>query len=354
MPRASKRRRQQRINNTPLAGFFNRGDFSYKLGSPIGEGTYAKVLLALEPETGELFAVKKMRIKDLADEKVVASMEREMQILKGLDHKHLVRYVGSQKHENAFEIVLEYCSGNSVSSLINQFGALRESLVRRYAYCIFSGLKYLHMNRVIHGDIKAANCLIAANGDLKLADFGSSKQLRGRVGDTMKDKSMKRLRGSIAFMAPEVARGEGYTTASDIWSAGMTILEMLSGGLEDNSSLSTVYKVATLETPPSPPEGSSKLAVDFMRRSLKVDSVERYSAAKLLSHLFPRDASASAVSSSSRHVCGPFVRDCTSSQIHRCRPNTWLTKHLHRHGTRMNHERSCSGSPNAQKALNSI
>jgi len=269
-----------------------KSSFPYKLGNVLGQGTYASVRMGLNPNTGDVYAVKTMRLSDANDMRIVSAMKREVNILRGLDHPNLVRYIAANKNGNTIEVVLEYCSGNSVEFIMRQFGKLREKLIRRYTSCIFSGLLYLHKHRIIHGDVKCANCLIASDGTLKLADFGCSKQLSGAAGKTLKDKSLKRIRGSIPWMSPEVARGDGYTTASDVWSAGMTVIEMYEGGHRFSGNMKDLFKIGTLENVPSPPEDASMIAVDFLSRCLRIDPEKRYSSLRLWRHVFPcNDAS---------------------------------------------------------------
>lgn len=276
---------------TPGRSFKDRADdirsFPYKLGDVIGKGTYATVRLGLNPDTGDVFAIKTLRLADASDGRIVSAMNREVNILKGLDHPNLVRYVAANKKGRSFEIVLEYCSGKSVESLLRQFGPIREKLIRRYSASIFSGITYLHKHRIIHGDVKAANCLIDGDGTLKVADFGCSKQLRGVEGKTLKDKSLKRIRGSVPWMSPEVARGDGYSMAADVWSAGMTVMEMYDGVPRFSGNMRSLFKIGTLETPPQPPPAASSVAVDFLNRCLRIDAGSRPSAARLLRHAFP-------------------------------------------------------------------
>lgn len=265
----------------------NKQEMQYKLGDVIGKGSYATVRLGIELNTGKLLAVKQMRISDASDDKVVQSMRREITILNGVQHPNLVCYLGAQRRGKLFEIVLEYCDGNSVAHLLRQFGAFRESLVRHFAAGIFAGVAYLHERRIIHGDIKGANCLVTHDGCVKLADFGCSKKLQGQTGRTMRDKSLKKIRGSVPWMAPEVARGDGYKTSADIWSAGATVLEMFLGRpWLQSSSMAAALKVGDLETPPEAPPKASSTAKNFVSRCLVIQPTKRATARSLVRHVF--------------------------------------------------------------------
>lgn len=96
---------------------------------------------------------------------------------------------------------------------------------RKFSFQIVSGVDYLHSKGIIHRDIKGANILVTDSGVAKLADFGCSKQLAGMF-TTSVEESLRAIRGSIPWMAPEVIKQTGYGRSSDIWSLGATAIEM--------------------------------------------------------------------------------------------------------------------------------
>jgi serine/threonine protein kinase len=110
-----------------------------------------------------------------------------------------------------------------VSTLLKSFGAFDEPVLRQYTRQCYEGIAYIHSHAVMHRDIKGANILVAANGSLKIADFGASAQLRGTVTEQNDTAS---LRGTPFWMAPEVIRQERYGRSADCWSMGMTVIEM--------------------------------------------------------------------------------------------------------------------------------
>jgi mitogen-activated protein kinase kinase kinase len=99
------------------------------------------------------------------------------------------------------------------------------NLFRRFSQHILAGVDYLHSKGIIHRDIKGANILVSGTGVAKLADFGCSKQLAGMCTASI-EESMRAIRGSVPWMAPEVIKQSGHGRSSDIWSVGATGIEM--------------------------------------------------------------------------------------------------------------------------------
>ncbi|KAH7293303.1 hypothetical protein KP509_28G019800 [Ceratopteris richardii] len=164
----------------------------------------------------------------------------------------------------------------------------QEKHVRRFTRSILKGLAYLHEQGIVHCDIKSKNILVASSGDVKIADFGAAR----RIDEPPLTKG-NHLRGTPLCMAPEVAVGEVPTPASDIWSLGCTVVEMLQGAPPWGECVGSVgaalFKLGcTNEIPPLPASISSE-AQDFLIRCLQRDSGERWTAEQLLKHSFVSD-----------------------------------------------------------------
>ncbi|CAI5459144.1 unnamed protein product [Closterium sp. Yama58-4] len=258
----------------------------WKKGEMLGEGAYGKVFLGLNEMTGELMAVKEIKMTTQGDEKamLIAALEREIVLYKKMRHRHIVGYIDMEKHEadGSIYIFLEFVSGGSIHSMLEKFGAFSESLVRVYTRQLLLGLEYLHACRIVHRDIKGGNVLVDRDGVIKLADFGASKSFHeGTVGE-----GCKSMRGSVFWMAPEVIKGEGYGRRADIWSVGCTVIEMLTGrhpwpGMDN--TWSAIFHIAKTTTGPPIPEGVSTEATDFLTACFQLDPNQRPSA----SHVSP-------------------------------------------------------------------
>lgn len=255
----------------------------WKRGEPIGEGTFGKVYKGMNERTGELLAVKQLCIVDGA-EADVQDLRKEINIMWHLEHENIVRYLGTAKSERYLFIILEYIPGGSIANMLSQFGAFSMNLVRRFTRHILCGVNYLHTKGIIHRDIKGANVLVTEMGVAKLADFGCSKQLSG-LCTTSLEESMRVIRGSVPWMAPEVIKQSGHGRSSDIWSVGATVIEMGTGKppwSEFSNNLAALFHVATSRHPPPIPSHFSQPCADLLRKCMVIDAKGRATANDLL------------------------------------------------------------------------
>ena len=297
-------------------------------GEPIGAGAFGTVYLGMDNETGELMAVKQVSLAavDSAAEstggdpargavavaqrlkKHVQDLEEEVHLLQELQHPNIVRYLGTEKIDDALNIFLEYVPGGSIASLLARFGSFKESVIKVYAKQILTGLEYLHSHGIIHRDIKGANILVDNTGLVKLADFGASKKIEDLV--TM-ESGFKSVKGTPYWMAPEVIRQEGHGRQADIWSVACTIIEMATGRppwSQYNSQVSAMFAIAQAKGPPSIPEGLSAECKDFLYLCFNRDWKRRPSASTLLQHPFlagvPKRTVAAPLNNLATHVEG--------------------------------------------------
>ena len=230
-----------------------------------------------------------------------------MGILKNLHHKNIIEFYGYEKIENSLYLYLEYMSlgtnfpnffqktnyflGN-ISNLMKSQGPFPEPLIQNYSKQILEGLKYLHDQRIIHKDLKAANILLNDSNTIKLADFGSAQQLERTLTMSLRpgNKNLS-IYGSIPWMAPEVIRQTKYGRKADIWSFGCTILEMAQGKApwsEQNfdNPIAAIMKIGLSEEIPQIPGNLSQNLKDFIGVCLKRDANRRPHAKELLNHPF--------------------------------------------------------------------
>eukprot|EP00750_Incisomonas_marina_P002164 INCI12119.1.p1 GENE.INCI12119.1~~INCI12119.1.p1 ORF type:complete len:793 (-),score=101.38 INCI12119.1:80-2458(-) len=276
------------------SSFAHPGPTNWRQGTLLGTGSYGSVFKGLNEDTGAIFAVKRIRMMESGEaaDSAIASLEREISLLRGLEHVNIVKYLGTQRSSGHLHIFLEYVPGGSIASLLSEFGKFEENLVRVYTRQIAEGVAYLHNRHIIHRDIKGGNVLVSGSGCLKLADFGCSKQLQG-LRTTALENSLKAIRGSVPWMAPEVIRQTGHGRKADVWSIGATIVEMLTARHpwpSFDNNITALFHVATAGSGPPLPDGLSDLCHDALDECFKLDPDVRCSAAELLKHPFCADA----------------------------------------------------------------
>ena len=185
-------------------------------------------------------------------------------------------------------IILEYVENGSLSNIIkpNRFGVFPESLVAVYIAQVLEGLAYLHEQGVIHRDIKGANILTTKEGLVKLADFGVATRLVGEAGDGPQAvESTALVAGTPYWMAPEVIEMAGVSPASDIWSVGCTIIELLTGSPPyfDLNPMTALFRIVQDACPPIP-EGISPALDNLLRQCFAKQPRNRPTARQLLHH----------------------------------------------------------------------
>ena len=249
----------------------------YQLGDCLGKGACGSVYRALNWSNGETVAIKQIRLADLPKNELRVIM-LEIDLLKNLHHANIVKYHGFVKSSESLYIILEYCENGSLHSICRNFGKFPETLVALYMAQVLQGLLYLHEQGVIHRDIKGANILTTKEGTVKLADFGVAT----RNGPDLMNSSVV---GTPYWMAPEVITLSGATTASDIWSLGCTVIELLEGKppYHKFNSVAALYRIVNDDHPPLP-ETMSQACEDFLMQCFQKDPNLRVTAKKLLKH----------------------------------------------------------------------
>ncbi|KAJ7706257.1 kinase-like domain-containing protein [Mycena rosella] len=228
--------------------------FQWVRGELIGKGSYGRVYLALNVNSGELIAVKTVE-RDHADSRhkeVVEALKFESATLKELEHPNIVAYLGWEETMENLNIFLEYVPGGTIGSLLKH-GKFQDNVTKFFTVQILAGLEYLHSTGIIHRDLKGDNILVEISGQVRISDFGISKR------QDAKGQAFTELRGTIYWMAPEVvdSNKSGYDSKVDIWSLGCVVLEMWSGarpwaGEEVIAVMVKLYKDKL--PPPVPPD----------------------------------------------------------------------------------------------------
>ncbi|KAK3576945.1 hypothetical protein CHS0354_017619 [Potamilus streckersoni] len=245
----------------------------------IGRGSYGSVYKALHKESGQVLAIKQVPVDTDLQEII-----KEISIMQQCDSPFIVKYYGSYFKNTDLWIVMEYCGAGSVSDIMRlRNKTLTEDEIATILLYTLKGLDYLHSKRKIHRDIKAGNILLNTEGHAKLADFG----VAGQLTDTMAKRNT--VIGTPYWMAPEVIQEIGYDCVADIWSLGITALEMAEGKppYGDIHPMRAIFMIPT-KPPPSfrnPDKWSSEF-IDFVQKCLVKNPEQRATAAELLKHEF--------------------------------------------------------------------
>ncbi|BGP45030.1 Protein kinase of the Mitotic Exit Network [Rhodotorula kratochvilovae] len=255
---------------------------TYQLGECIGRGQFGSVYRALNLSSGQVVAVKRILLEGKTEHEI-EQLSGEVSLLRRLAHPSIVRYEGAVRTEHYLNIILEYAESGSLEKTIKQFGQLPESLVASYTVKILEGLAYLHGQDVVHCDLKAANILSTKNGNIKLSDFGVSLNLHAIKATRGFHTSTAEANGTPNWMAPEVISLKGALPASDIWSLGATIVELIDGRppYADLVAMSAMFRIVEDPNGPPIPERCSPELKAFLARCFRKNPKERPSAEDL-------------------------------------------------------------------------
>ena len=191
----------------------------YKILSALGSGGFGTVYLAEDTWIDKKVALKVPHRQSVN----FGELLREPRLLASLNHPNIVTVLTAEKQDNIFYIVMEYVSGETLENIIGRDGALEVPKALDYTCQICNAVDHAHRQGVIHRDLRPANIMVAGNGLIKVADFGTSRFLELAAHGTT-------VIGSPPYMAPEQFQGRA-TFASDIYSLGVTMYQMVTGVL---------------------------------------------------------------------------------------------------------------------------
>uniref|UniRef100_A0A670HL85 Mitogen-activated protein kinase kinase kinase kinase n=1 Tax=Podarcis muralis TaxID=64176 RepID=A0A670HL85_PODMU len=257
----------------------------YELVQRVGSGTYGDVYKARNVHSGELAAVKIIKLEPGDDFSLI---QQEIYMVKECKHPNIVAYFGSYLSREKLWICMEYCGGGSLQDIYHVTGPLTEFQIAFVCRETLKGLDYLHKKGKMHRDIKGANILLTDHGDIKLADFGVAAKITATIA------KRKSFIGTPYWMAPEVAAVEkngGYNQLCDIWAVGITAIELgeLQPPMFDLHPMRALFLMSKSNFQPPKLKEKTKWSPtfhSFVKVALTKNPKKRPAADKLLTHTF--------------------------------------------------------------------
>jgi serine/threonine protein kinase len=203
----------------------------------LGKGTYGKVQLAINKETGQEVAIKTIKKTKIDNEQDLERVRREIQIMSSIEHPHIIHIYEVFENKDKIVLIMQYAPGGELYEYVSQSKVLDEQEARRLFRQIATAIYYCHQNKICHRDLKLENILLDEKNNAKLADFGLSN-----VFD--KGRQLKTFCGSPLYASPEIVQGSPYEGPEvDCWSLGVLLYTLVYGAMPfDGSNFKRLVK----------------------------------------------------------------------------------------------------------------
>ncbi|XP_048768577.1 serine/threonine-protein kinase 33-like [Ostrea edulis] len=263
---------------------------NYEPGEKIGQGTFGKVFKVKHKETGKYWAIKVIN-KEKAGGPVIKLLEREVGILKRVQHEHIISLNEVFETAKKMYLVMELCEGGELADAVKTRERISEEECKIIMTRLANAISYLHKNDIVHRDLKLENILLALNPEntddklyIKVTDFGLSV-VKGGTGH---DNMMQDFCGTPIYMSPEIIDNKTYSQNCDVWAMGVILYIMLSGSppfkSKDEDSLYDLIKKGELDYSDEIWTTISDSAKSLLEKMMRVDPAHRLTATEMLHH----------------------------------------------------------------------
>ncbi|KAK3602891.1 hypothetical protein CHS0354_018755 [Potamilus streckersoni] len=264
---------------------------TYECGRKLGQGSFGKVYLAKHKSSGQQWAIKAVN-KEKAGSSAIKLLEREVLILKRVNHENIISLNEVFETSKRMYLVMELCEGGELADALKERKYFPESEVKKITKKLASAITYLHKHDIVHRDLKLENILLSQNPNdpedklhIKVTDFGLSV-VKGVGYENM----MQDFCGTPNYMSPEIIDNKTYSQQCDIWAMGVIVFTLLCGNFpfrskdKDEDSLFELIKKGQLDFSDEIWNDVSADAKKCIEGMLKVDPAHRYAASEVLSH----------------------------------------------------------------------
>ena len=255
---------------------------NYKYIKNIGEGTFGKVKLAIHKLTGEKVAIKVLQKNLITDPKQYERIQNEIKYLKLLNHPNIIKIYEVIENDSSFFIIMEYAIGGDLFNYILLKEKLSEKETSFFFYQIIQGVRYIHLKKICHRDIKLENLLLSNKKIIKIIDFGLSSEYEDLLNTPC---------GSPCYASPEMLKGQKYKGLSvDLWACGVILFAMLFGYLpfddKDDNILFKKILDCEIDFPEENDIKVGKDAIDLIKKILNPEPDKRITIDEVEKHPF--------------------------------------------------------------------